>query len=305
VFIHPNWADTRDFCVYKVVMGDLNNKLMAKISASHPYEKRKSEGQKSLKNGAKPKSHTSRNVKLYVMKNYSFFLILMILIIMGSCTSSQFSTTHRRVKNGHVTYVNKYSNDHLEFHKSHKKTSARNENQVTSKACQVSNDNRVDEIQKVSMLHSTTNTNQFLASTSKEVIPQKFNEIDLSKYIEPSNEQISTPKSFQSQSFSENNKKHPNKYSVSQYRQDTVYVTKQSENKKEKKHVAIGGLVCSIIGLFIAGIILGTIGIISGAVGLSKVKKYPEKYTGKGTAIASLIIGIVAVVGAIVVIALL
>jgi hypothetical protein len=222
---------------------------------------------------------------------------------MGSCTSSQFSTTHRRVKNGHVTYINTHSKDHLTFVKSHNKTRTRNETQVTSKACQVFNNNRVDEILKISKLHSTTINNQLLASTSKEVLPYKFH--DIIYHIEQLNKQIPTPNSLPSHSISENRKKRTNEYSLSQYRQDTVYVVKQSENKTEKKHVAIGGLVCSIIGLFIAGIILGTIGIVSGSVGLSKVKKHPEKYTGKGTAIASLIIGIVAVVGAIVAIAIL
>lgn len=65
--------------------------------------------------------------------------------------------------------------------------------------------------------------------------------------------------------------------------------------------LAIAGFVCSLVGLFVAGVLLGILGIIFSAIALSRISKTGKK--GKGLAIAGLIIGILAVVGAVIVIA--
>ena len=67
--------------------------------------------------------------------------------------------------------------------------------------------------------------------------------------------------------------------------------------------LGIAGFVSSLVGLFIAGIPLGLVGLIFGGISLSKIKKQPNKFKGKGLAIASIIIGIIAIIGAIIVIA--
>lgn len=69
--------------------------------------------------------------------------------------------------------------------------------------------------------------------------------------------------------------------------------------------LAIAGFVCSIVGFFVFGILLGVLAIIFSAVGLGKINKDPSKWKGKGLAIAGLIIGIVDIVGWIIIIALL
>ena len=61
---------------------------------------------------------------------------------------------------------------------------------------------------------------------------------------------------------------------------------------------AIAGFICSIIGFWFAGIILGAISISLSSVALKHLKAFPNE-KGKGLAIAGLIIGIVDVVGAI------
>jgi hypothetical protein len=63
---------------------------------------------------------------------------------------------------------------------------------------------------------------------------------------------------------------------------------------------AIAGFVCAVVGIFIFGIILGTLGIVFSAIGLSRSNN--RGYRGRGLAIAGLVCGIVAVVGALVVI---
>jgi len=87
---------------------------------------------------------------------------------------------------------------------------------------------------------------------------------------------------------------------------DTVYVkTKQPEIYTKRKTVSVGGFVCGIIGFILSGIIFGPIALVLGIVGLRKVKKQPNKYKGKGFAIASLILGIVDIIGVFIAIAIL
>jgi hypothetical protein len=67
--------------------------------------------------------------------------------------------------------------------------------------------------------------------------------------------------------------------------------------------LGIAGFISGLVGLFIAGIPLGAIGVVFGAISLSKIKKQPQRFKGKGFAIASIIIGLIAVVGTIIVLA--
>jgi hypothetical protein len=65
---------------------------------------------------------------------------------------------------------------------------------------------------------------------------------------------------------------------------------------------AIASLVCGIIGLIIFGIILGPLAVIFGGVGLSRANRGAS---GKGLAIAGLVMGTIATIAAIVLIAVL
>jgi hypothetical protein len=56
---------------------------------------------------------------------------------------------------------------------------------------------------------------------------------------------------------------------------------------------AIAGLVCGIVGIFIANIILGPLAVIFGGIGLSRANK-GAKY--KGMAIAAIILGAIDVI---------
>jgi hypothetical protein len=57
------------------------------------------------------------------------------------------------------------------------------------------------------------------------------------------------------------------------------------------------GFIASILGLLIAGIPLGTFAIIAGIISQGKIKKYPERFKGKGLATAAIIIGLLDVIG--------
>jgi hypothetical protein len=64
--------------------------------------------------------------------------------------------------------------------------------------------------------------------------------------------------------------------------------------------LAIASLVCGIVGLLFFGIILGPLAVIFGAIGLSRANRGAS---GKGLATAGLIMGVIATVAAIVLIA--
>lgn len=59
--------------------------------------------------------------------------------------------------------------------------------------------------------------------------------------------------------------------------------------------LAVASLVCGILAFFVLGIVLGVLAIIFGGVALSKIRKNPE-VSGRGMAIAGLVLGIVATV---------
>lgn len=63
-------------------------------------------------------------------------------------------------------------------------------------------------------------------------------------------------------------------------------------------------LVIGIIGIFLFGIILGWIAIANGNKALKIVKLYPERFTGKGLAIAGITLGVFDILGCIAVILL-
>ena len=60
---------------------------------------------------------------------------------------------------------------------------------------------------------------------------------------------------------------------------------------------AVAALVCSLIGLFIFGIILGPIGIAQGNKAMRNINENPGQFKGKGMAQAGIVIGIIDVVG--------
>lgn len=68
--------------------------------------------------------------------------------------------------------------------------------------------------------------------------------------------------------------------------------------------LAVAGFIAGIVGLFIAGIPLGIIAVIFGGLSLSKIKRFPARYSGRGLAIASIILGFVCIVGAVIAISM-
>ena len=76
---------------------------------------------------------------------------------------------------------------------------------------------------------------------------------------------------------------------------------RRAQETSQGNGMAVAGFVCSLVGLFLFGIILGPLGIVFSAIGLSKAKK--EGRPLRGLALAGLILGIVATLGWLIVIA--
>jgi hypothetical protein len=69
--------------------------------------------------------------------------------------------------------------------------------------------------------------------------------------------------------------------------------------------LALSGFICSLVGLFLFGFILGVLALIFSAIGLGKINKDTSKWKGKGMAIAGIIIGIIDIVAWLIILALL
>jgi hypothetical protein len=56
--------------------------------------------------------------------------------------------------------------------------------------------------------------------------------------------------------------------------------------------MAIAGLVCGILGLFCCGPLFSTLGLVFSAIALSKINQDPLRHSGKGVALAGLLLSV-------------
>jgi hypothetical protein len=57
--------------------------------------------------------------------------------------------------------------------------------------------------------------------------------------------------------------------------------------------MAVGGLVCSILGLFCCGPLLSTVGLVLGVLALTQINQNPTRYTGKNLATAAIVVALI------------
>ena len=228
------------------------------------------------------------------MKSNYLLSLVMILMIMGSCTSSQFSTTQRRVKNGHVDYVNRYYHDRSKIHLARRVGAGSRTDQNFRGENRTAIDEGVNTVSRIPVLNPAGLDDQLIASTEKVFIRTQSK-----KFIEPGSKQ---------NTIAEIEKKYP---SVLQSEvPDTVKNSIPAKEKpatnsvpQSKKIEGFGliGFITSIAGLIVAGIPLGILSIVFGILGITRVAKHPERRMGQGFGIAAIVIGFIAIVGAIIV----
>lgn len=77
-----------------------------------------------------------------------------------------------------------------------------------------------------------------------------------------------------------------------------------SSEERKIEGLGLAGFVSSLVGLIILGIPLGLVAITFGAISLSRIKRSPGRYKGRGFAIVSLVLGIIDIVGVIILLAI-
>lgn len=95
-------------------------------------------------------------------------------------------------------------------------------------------------------------------------------------------------------------------FGIDQSRFEVDESIESTVNEPKKVHWAsIVGLSTGIVAFFIAGIFFGICAIVFSAIALDAIKKNPDRYTGKGMAIAGLVLGIVALILTLILVAVL
>jgi len=100
------------------------------------------------------------------------------------------------------------------------------------------------------------------------------------------------------------------------YPNGTKTVISEIDNKSASNQTTISGdkkteplslisFISSLVGLLVFGILFGTASVIMSAIGLGKINKNPEKWKGKGFAIAGIIIGLIDILAFFIILALL
>lgn len=78
--------------------------------------------------------------------------------------------------------------------------------------------------------------------------------------------------------------------------QQQGYGYTQGPVQQKNNGKAVAGFVCSLVGLLLFGVILGTIAVILGAMGKSEIQKSGGAQKGSGLATAAIVIGIIDIV---------
>lgn len=71
--------------------------------------------------------------------------------------------------------------------------------------------------------------------------------------------------------------------------------TPASDETKIVNGFGIASFVLAVVSLFVLGFVFGPTAIVFGAIGMSQVRRNPEKYRGNGLAVAGFVIGIISV----------
>jgi hypothetical protein len=77
-----------------------------------------------------------------------------------------------------------------------------------------------------------------------------------------------------------------------------------SEPERKIEGLGLAGFIAGIAGLFVLGIPFGLVAFIFGMISLTRIKKSPSKYIGRGYAITSIVLGIIDVLGVIILISI-
>ena len=220
--------------------------------------------------------------------------LFIIFLLAVSCTKSRFATTTRHYHNGKVTYSNHYSNEWRSPKLHKRKRAATITPPVLAKTARNQVDNP-DPKNKMNPIASTdknflilNNMGNQVSQNTKSSYPEHHNKKELTFSQHPS---VTLPKDHATVPF----KKLLKGDSSSVKKSDTIKengsgIEKMEHPKTEK--LGLIGFILSFLGIIpLIGIPFAVLAIIFGATSLKRINRNPEKYKGKGFAIASILIG--------------
>ena len=202
----------------------------------------------------------------------------MILIV--SCTKSRFSTTTRQYHDGKVVYMNHYQKEKIHLRRFKAKPVAT-----------LLPDAPANKTGTQSVGPTVGNTTDLIAASDNN-FPINF--------IAEKRVGLTTS-AFKPQLHDKNGmkvlkpiRKSVGKSDTTVKKADRKEAPSEAIQKKAPKTEKLGlfGFILSFLGIIpVVGIPFGILGIVFGAISLRKIKRNPEKYKGKGLAIAGMVVG--------------
>jgi len=226
-------------------------------------------------------------------RHYSLSLAVM-LAILASCTTSQFSTTQRTSRNGRTVYVNRHARELHSWKLASAAKPVKHSNNDAAVNTGAEPGRSEPAPQRILPIYSFGTGDNLIASAEKVIVvvpPKPF--ID-------TNDQDSKPLKAAEHPPLIAKAVAPDTVKTPMAAKDQT-LTNPGPQKKKIEGFGLAGFLISLAGLFVAGIPLGILAVIFGIVGIGKVERHPEKRKGKGFGIAAVIIGTLAIIGAIIV----
>ena len=221
--------------------------------------------------------------KFQILNVISVFLIL---VFVSSC-----KTSSDVVSNG-LIQKRKYTKGY--YVKSIKKNKTKHEKIVISKSIEE------PAIEDIPAIHPDVRTEVARVETSKrdKTSKQKRKSLNDDRITITLKDILGESKNVTNKKLFKLNKRITRKFS----QQDPPIHNYTPANRKLEA-LGLVSFFSALVGLFIAGLLFGTAAVVLSIISLNKFSKNPGMYKGKGWAIVGLILGIAAIVGAIIVIA--
>ena len=223
------------------------------------------------------------------MKILGITLLLITTIILSSCSKSEFSTTQRYSHNGKVTFIN---------HPGREKKGSRSSSQEKYHARLVKDENVRESTALpftknesiIVRINPAENPNPLglMASVSAEPLILPITEIYQSRvgsvheFGNPSPAMTFRAKPIPARNFMQG---------------DSLLSQREKPGVRKLDGLALSGFIISFLGLIpLIGIAFAVIGLVLSSIGLHRIRKHPDRYKGKGFAIAGKWMGIAGII---------
>ena len=224
----------------------------------------------------------------------SRFCFLIIFVLAVSCTKSRFATTTRNYHDGKVSYTNHYSNERMKLNRHKTKPPATLTQGGSVKTTRNPKDNP-ETINKMNLIASSdknflilNNMERLISQYPTSLFPESHNEKALSQSKHPSDTLTKDHATASVKKISQGDSTTVEKRDNSK---GNTAGTGKTDNRKTEK-LGLAGFILSFFGIIpLIGIPFAVLAIIFGATSLKRIKRNPEKYKGKGFAIASIVMG--------------